>query len=257
MALVNEVYLRLLDVKNVDWKQTCRVALFWRVDRSGDCRSSEDLPANNPARLGVRQILANTGTEPVTAVEALLLTTDSGDGPYHHEYAWRLGSEIRMCRRNDVPSTTNRLIRPLLHQIFGIGPGKSHSINNVVRCRAIQTLRSGAGFRAPGPSSGRQAYPAVDPALEAGARTDSSLAPARASPPSIAMRPRVAARSPIARRIVAGDEVDHRRVCAPLVASLAADAREAEPQLIKRSSHPCAHRHRPLRRARAWRRVCR
>jgi hypothetical protein len=131
------------------------------------------------------------------------------------------------------------------------------SINNVVRCRAIQTLRSGAGFRAPGPSSGRQAYPAVDPALEAGARTDSSLAPARASPPSIAMRPRVAARSPIARRIVAGDEVDHRRVCAPLVASLAADAREAEPQLIKRSSHPCAHRHRPLRRARAWRRVCR
>jgi hypothetical protein len=125
MALVNEVYLRLLDVKNVDWKQTCRVALFWRVDRSGDCRSSEDLPANNPARLGVRQILANTGTEPVTAVEALLLTTDSGDGPYHYEYAWRLGSEIRMCRRNDVPSTTNRLIRPLLHQIFGIGPGKS------------------------------------------------------------------------------------------------------------------------------------
>jgi hypothetical protein len=35
MALVNEVYLRLLDVKNVDWKQTCRVALFWRVDRTG------------------------------------------------------------------------------------------------------------------------------------------------------------------------------------------------------------------------------
>ena len=61
-ALVNEVYLRLANVKNVDWQQASRVALFWRVERRGDCRSPEDLSANGPARLGVRQILADAGT---------------------------------------------------------------------------------------------------------------------------------------------------------------------------------------------------
>jgi len=136
-ALVNEVYLRLVDVKNVDWQQrgqffaitaqmmrrilvdaarargsekrgrgivkvnvdeipvmspqpdsslvaldealeallegrsppgeACRVALFRRAKRRGDCRSPEDVPANSQAGLGIRQIVANAGTEPIAA----------------------------------------------------------------------------------------------------------------------------------------------------------------------------------------------
>ena len=106
-ALVNEVYLRLVDVKNVDWQQRAQFfAITSQMMRrilvdAARARGSHkrgagavkvnvddvDLPANGPTRLGVRQILANAGAEPVTAAGPLLLTTDSDGSPYQHEYA--------------------------------------------------------------------------------------------------------------------------------------------------------------------------
>ena len=68
-------------------------------------------------------------------------------------------------------------------------------------------------------------FPPPDPVREAGARTDSVLVtPACSSPPSLALRPRVAARSPMrGDKWTATKPMRHRRACASLVASLAAD----------------------------------
>jgi len=103
IALVNEVHLRLVDVKNVDWRKLVELRYFGGLTEEEIAEVRKIPPRTARRDWAFAKILANAGTEPVTAVGALLLRIDSVNSRYHHEYAWCLGSEIRMCQRMTCP----------------------------------------------------------------------------------------------------------------------------------------------------------
>ena len=105
--------------------------------------------------------------------------------------------------------------------------------------------------------------PPFDPVREAGARTDNALfTPACSSPPSIAMRPRVAARSPMSGAswwaTGAARCTSSQLGAWPPTSPRSAPfdpVRELALERIALASHRRAHRHLPSRCARALRRV--
>jgi hypothetical protein len=116
----------------------------------------------------------------------------------------------------------------------------------VIDTRARSPLASFAASVPVWDASGRQRgsrFPPFDPFREAGARTDNAVfTPSGSPPPSVASRPRVAARSPMSGAIVAGDaggRVRHRRACASVVASFATGVPTASgrPNLVAPFSH--------------------